>query len=251
MAFAIVRRPGPELTGCELTHLERQAIDFSVALAQHAGYVAELRQAGLAVVELPSDPESPDGVFVEDIVIALDEIAVVTVPTKSRLNERAAVVETVRAYRPLVALPKGRLEGGDVLRIGRTLYVGVSTRTTKTGVESLASIVRAYGYRVVPVRVDGCLHLKAGASATDEETLLINRAWVDAAAFQNLQLVDVPGDEPFGANVLRLPDRVLASRSHPATGDLLRARGVKVASIDVSEFHKAEAGLTCMSVVFV
>ena len=252
MLTAITRAPGAELAKCELTHLPRVPIDFDRALAQHRAYRAVLRGAGARVVELPADPALPDGLFVEDPAVVLDEIAVITAPAPpSRRAERAAVEAALRPFRPLVRLPaEAHLEGGDVLRVGRTLFVGLSARTTAAGVRALDGIVRPHGYTCVPVRVAGCLHLKTACCAVDDETVLVNRAWIDASSLSGVRLVDVPAGEPFGANVLRLPGFVLASASFPATADVVNRLGHRVVTVDVSELHKAESGLTCMSLLF-
>ena len=252
MITALTRAPGPELARCELTHLARQPIDPGRALAQHRAYQAALRDAGVRVVELPADPAHPDGVFVEDTAVVLDEVAVMTAPAPtSRRGELTAVAAALVPFRRLARLPADTfLEGGDVLRVGRTLFVGLSGRTGEPGVRALDGLLRPLGYSVVPVRVIGCLHLKSAACAVDEETVLVNRAWVETDPFAGLRLVDVPAAEPFGANVLRLPGAVLVSARFPATADLVLSLGQQVVMLDVSELHKAESGLTCMSLVF-
>jgi dimethylargininase len=252
MLVAITRLPGPELARCELTHLEREPIDFARALEQHRAYKAALRAAGLGVVELPADPGLPDGVFVEDAAVVLDEIAVITRPTPlSRRGETAAIEAALCPFRPIAHLPTSAyLEGGDVLRLGRTFYVGLSSRTGEPGLRELAAIVAPLGYRVVPVRVSGCLHLKSAVCALDDETVLVNREWVDVAAFEDLRLVDLPPEEPWGANVLRLPGAVAMSAAYPRTIDLVGGLGYPTVPLDVSELHKAESGLTCMSLIF-
>lgn len=252
MLIAITRLPGPELVRCELTHLERQPIDFGRALDQHHSYRGVLRDAGARVIELPADAGLPDGLFVEDVAVVLDEVAVITSPTPpSRRGEYTAVETALRPFRHLARLPRGAfLEGGDVLRVGRTLYVGQSARTGEPGQRALADVVHPFGYRVVLVRVTGCIHLKSACCALDNETVLVNRAWADADALAGMRLVDVPGSEPWGANVLRLPDRLVVSAAYPRTLELVRDLGFPAHGLDVSELHKAEAGLTCMSLVF-
>lgn len=250
MLTAITRNPGPELVRCELTHIDRRPIDLDLALAQHTGYKSALRAAGLTDVELPADPASPDGVFVEDAAVVLDEIAIITSPTPSRRGECAVIEAALRPFRPIARLAEGRLEGGDVLRVGRVLYVGLSTRTDERGVRSLEGVVGPLSYRVVPVRVGGCLHLKSAACVLDDETVLVNRVWADMTALAGLRLLDVPTEEPFGANVLRLPGRILVSAAYPGTADAIRTAGHEVVVLNVSELHKAESGLTCMSLVF-
>jgi dimethylargininase len=252
MLTAITRSPGPELAQCELTHLPRQPIDFAAALAQHCAYQQALRTAGIDVIELPADPALPDGVFVEDTAVVLDELAVIAAPAPlSRRAEALAIESVLVPFRPLVRLPDGAfLDGGDVLRLGRALYVGLSDRTGEAGVRALAALVRPFGYTVTGVCVTGCLHLKTACTALDDKTLLVNRTWIDAGALGGLRVVDVPAAEPWGANVLRLPGIVLVSAAYPRTADLVRGLGHLAVEVDVSELHKAEAGLTCLSLLF-
>src|SRR5262249_57849689 len=135
--------------------------------------------------------------------------------------ELATVAAALDPFRRLARLPPDKfLEGGDVLRVGRTLFVGLSDRTGEAGVRALDGLLRPLGYSVVPVRVTGCLHLKSAACAVDEETVLVNRAWLETDPFVGLRLVDVPAAEPFGANVLRLPGAGLVRAKFPATADL-------------------------------
>ena len=252
MLTAITRSTGPELASCELTHLERRPIDFARALEQHASYQDALRGSGVDVIELAADPALPDGVFVEDTAVVVDEVAILASPTPvSRRAETLAVEVALQPFRPLLRLPPdARLEGGDVLHAGRTLYVGLSARTNEAGVQALARMVSAFGYSIVPVKVAGCLHLKSACGLLDEETILINRAWVNANVFSGLRLVDVPAEETWGANVLALPGAVFVSRAFPRTGDLVRSLGYVVVELNVDELHKAEGGLTCMSLLF-
>lgn len=246
---AITRSHGPELARCELTHLARAPIDFSLALDQHRNYQRALRSAGYRVVELPADPTLPDGVFVEDTAIVLDEVAVLTAPKPpSRRLEIDSIEAALAPFRSIERLPANAyLEGGDVLRMGRTLFVGLSARTGEAGIQALEGIVRPYGYTVVPVRVTGCLHLKSACCALDDRTILLNRDWIDTAPFSAFRFLDVV--EPFGANVLRLSDSILVSTAYPATVGRIRGLGYRAVVLDVSELHKAESGLTCMSLL--
>lgn len=251
MLQAITRAPGRELALCELTHLSRDSIDVDRAIHQHGEYLSTLTRCGLAVTELPALAGHPDGVFVEDTAIVLDELAVLTSPAApSRRGEVDSIAAAVMPFREVVRLPADvTLDGGDVLRVGRTLFVGTSSRTGPPGQRALADRVAPFGYSVVPVKVTGCLHLKSACSALDDSTILVQRDWIEVAPFAGLRLIDVP-DEPAGANVLVLPDAVLVSSSAPRTAELLRRLGRTVIDVDVSELHKAEAGLTCMSLVF-
>lgn len=164
--------------------------------------------------------------------------------------ELAAIEAALRSFRSIERLPSGVfLEGGDVLRMGRRLLVGISARTSQAGAQALETIVQPLGYTVVPVRVTGCLHLKSACAAIDEETVLVNRKWIDTEALSRLRRVDLPSDEPWGANVLRLPDAVLVSAAFPRTNELVDSLGHITIEVNVSELHKAEGGLTCMSVL--
>ena len=156
----------------------------------------------------------------------------------------------LQRHRPVQrVLPPATLEGGDVLRIGRTLYVGRSARTDQRGIVALAAIVNPLGYRVVPVDVHGCLHLKTACTAAADDLLLANPAWLDLAPFAGLRIVAVDPSEPFAANLLRLDHTLLASASHPRTNAQLRALGLPLRTVAIDELEKAEAGMTCMSLL--
>jgi len=250
--IALTREVSPALARCELTFLPRDAIDLDRAVAQHAAYCRLLESLGLDVLRLPADPAQPDCCFVEDTAVVLDEVAVLAHPgAPSRRGEVGVVASTLAGYRPLARIPSSaRLDGGDVLVLGRRLYVGSSGRTDTAGAQALRRIVAPFGYEVVPVRMTGCLHLKSAVTALDEETVLANLDGIDPAPLGGIHVVRVPADEPGAANVLRVAGCVIAHSGFPRTIDLLAARGVEVRPIDVSEFLKAEAGVTCKSLVF-
>jgi dimethylargininase len=254
---AIVRRPAPTLADqCELTFLARTPIDFATLERQHAAYRDALVTAGARVIALDAMPSAPDSVFVEDAAVVLDEIAILTRPgTASREQEPDAIAPALPAQcsRERIVAP-GCLEGGDVLRIGRTLYVGLTTRTNREGIEQLTRLVRPYGYDVAAVPVPGSLHLKTACTALDEDTVVIHGGWLDVAAFSEFQRIATADDEPFAANVLRIGDALIANAAFPHTLERVQAHahatGQRVIAVDISEFGKAEAGLTCMSLVF-
>jgi dimethylargininase len=241
----------PTLARCELSFREREPIDLERALAQHAAYAALLRSLGLEVLELPADPAFPDCCFVEDVAVVLDEVALLTRPgAPSRRGELAAVEAALARYRPIeTTLAPATLDGGDVLRVGHTLYVGRSARTNEAGIARLAALAEPLGYRVVPVAVTGCLHLKSAVTALDQERVLVNRAWLDRAAFRGLELVDVAPEEPGAANVLRVAGLVIAHAGFPRTLERIAALGYAIRPLDVSEFLKAEAAVTCKSLL--
>ena len=251
MLLAITHLPSPTLQHCELTFLESTPIDISVAQTQHQNYCAMLERCGAKVITLDKNLSLPDSVFVEDPIIVLDEIAILTsMGVGSRRKEREAMKSFFKDYRVIkrIELP-ARIERGDVLKIGKTLYVGDSARTNIEGIETLSSIVQPFGYQVIPVKVTGCLHLKTGVTALDDETVIINPEWVDEGAFQNFNKIYLPKEEPFGANVLRIGEVVCMNEAFPKTLSIVKHLGYPVQSVNISEFVKAEAGLTCMSVL--
>lgn len=250
---ALTRSVSRSLAACELLHLPRQQIDPALATRQHAGYVAALEAAGVPVTVLPEVPEHPDAVFVEDPAVVLDELVIVGRPgARSREAEAALLrpaLARIRSRIVTIAAP-GTLEGGDVLRHGRTLFVGRSSRTNAEGIRQLRDQAAPLGYEVREVAVTGCLHLKTAATSPAPGLLLANRGWIDLAPFADFEIVSVPVEEPWGANCLPLPGTVLVTASAPRTTDLLAARGLTVRVVNISELQKAEAGLTCLSVIY-
>jgi dimethylargininase len=249
---AVTRGVSPAIARCELTFLERAPIDYPRAVGQHAAYERLLEDLGLTVIRVEADEGLPDCCFVEDIAIVLDEIAVLTRPgAPSRRGETAAVAAALGAFRPIVRLDEpARIDGGDVLVRGRRLFVGLSNRTDAAGREALAEAVRSFDYEVLPVQMNGCLHLKTAVTAAAADVLLVNPDWVDLAPFRGMKTVEVDPGEPWGANVVMAGGAVIAAAGFPRTADRLRARGLDVRTVDVSEFQKAEGGVTCKSLLF-
>jgi dimethylargininase len=249
---AIVREPSAAISRCALTFLQRVPIDFERALQQHAAYVKALKHAGFDVLVLPEEPDLPDAVFVEDTAVIVDECAVATRPgIESRRGEVDSVAAALDALRPTTRITApGTIEGGDVLRVGRTLFVGRTPRTNAEGTRQFAAIVEPHGYDVVPISPTGCLHLKSAVTYIGDETVLVNPDWVDVDHFRKWQCVPVSPEEPFAANALLAGNTVIVAASAPSTRRKLDALGFTTAALDTSEFEKAEAALTCLSLLF-
>ncbi len=247
-----VRSVSRSLAACELLHLARQKFDLARARQQHAAYVRALEDAGVHVTVLPEEPDLPDAVFVEDTAVMLDELAVLgRLGLASRAREGELIASEIERVRKLFFIQApAKLEGGDVLRVGKTLFVGRSTRTNQTGIDQLREIMAPFGYSVIAVGVTGCLHLKTGATAPAPGLILVNPAWIDVAAFRGREVLSVPETEPWGANVLPVNDQVLVAASSPGMAEILKARGLNVRSLEISELQKAEAGLTCLSLLY-
>jgi dimethylargininase len=249
---AITRAVGPGLADCELTYLARQKIDVAKAIEQHRGYEECLARLGVRLTRLPAEPNLPDSVFVEDAAIVLDELAVITRPgATSRRAETESVADALSDFRPLKFIqPPATIEGGDVMRVGRTLYAGLSGRTNREGVSQLRKIVEPHNYRVETIETAGCLHLKTGCAYLGRQTILANRNWINVQSLSGFDLIDVPDDEPCAANILTIGDTVMTPVGFPKTRELIEERGFKTLMIDINELQKAEAGLTCLSIIF-
>ena len=245
--IAFTREVSRSVARCELTHVARAPIDVEAARAEHAAYERALADVGCEVRRLPCDEEHPDAVFVEDTAVVLDELAVIARPgAESRRGETAAVAEALGTLRPLArVVAPGTLDGGDVLRVGRRLYVGVGARTNGEGVAQLRAFAAPFGYDVRAVTTRGCLHLKSAVTAVADDLLLVNPDWVDPAAFDGLRTLAVDPTEPFAANALLVNGRVLHGAHFPATRRHLEAAGVRVVPVPAAELAKAEGGVTC------
>ena len=251
MLTAITRAVSPEINHCELGYLPRQQIDVAKAVEQHRQYEACLRDLGAKVISLPAEPGLPDCMFVEDPAVVVGQVAVMTrMGAESRRREAESLANVLARFRPLEWLrAPATLEGGDVLRVGSTLFAGLSARTNQAGIEQLAGLLHPFGHCVRAVPVHGCLHLKSGCCAIGDRRILANRGWIETRAFDGFEIVDVPPEEPAAANVLTIGETALVPAAYPHTADLLTRLGWKVRPLDISELMKAEAGLTCSSIL--
>jgi len=252
MLRAITRAVSPAIVNCELSFIPRQPIDLQIARAQHRAYEELLEELGAHVLSLPPEPDLPDSMFVEDPAVVLDELAVIfPLGTESRRPEAASLAQAISRFRKLeyITLP-GTLEGGDILRVGRKLFVGVTKRSNAEGIRHLAAILSPHQYEVIPVSVTGCLHLKSAVTFLGRNTLLANRTWFDPAPFSGYDWIDVHPAEPHAANALALQNTIIFPASFPHTRALIEARGFHITPLDISELQKAESGLTCSSLIF-
>ncbi|QYH35438.1 dimethylargininase [Salinibacterium sp. M195] len=247
--IALVRAPSSQLGEGELTHLDRVPVDAELADSQWEGYVAALRANGFETIEVPAADELADSVFIEDTVVVFGEVAVLTSPGA---ESREAEIEAVRVSVTELGLElheitqPGTLDGGDVLKVGSTVYVGRGGRTNAEGIRQLRAIVSPLGYSLIAVPVEKVLHLKSGVTALPDGTVIGYPDLVD-----NIDLYDrflaVPEAE--GAAVVVLSDdAVLMSSSAPKTAALIADLGYRVVTVDVSEFEKMEGCVTCLSV---
>ncbi len=252
MLTAITREVNAALGDSELTFLPRVRIDIALALQQHQQYQSALSSLGCEIVTLPTEPGLADSVFIEDTAMVLDEIAVLCRPgAASRQPEVAGVEGVLKQYRPLASIqPPGTLDGGDLLRVGKVIYAGLSTRSNQSGIEQLRSIVADHGFSVKTVETTKCLHLKSAVSEVAPGSLLINPDWISRSVFRDCDLIDVDKKEAHAANALRVGRSVIYPSSFPRTMEKLVARDIALTPVNVSELQKAEGAVTCCSLIF-
>jgi dimethylargininase len=251
MMVAITRAVSSRFAECELTHIERTPIDLNLARAQHRAYVNILKELGCDVIELPAEPDLPDSVFVEDAAFILPEVAVITRPgADSRKPETESIVPALAPLLKLVHVREpATVDGGDVLVLGKRIYVGLSTRSNPAAVDQLNEMLCEYGYSVRGLELHDCLHLKSAVTRVDAQTLLINKNWVDTHHFADFDLIEVHPSEPYAANCLPIRGSIIFQTAFPKTRLKLEERGYKIVPVDVSEIAKAEGAVTCCSLI--
>lgn len=251
MPVAITRAVSPRFAECEITHIERTPIDLAVARAQHRDYVSALKNLGCEIMELPAEADLPDSVFVEDTAFILPETAVITRPgADSRKPETESIIRALSPHIKLLHLRQpATLDGGDVLVLGKEIYIGLSTRSNQEAVNQLNELLREYGYSVTGVQLHDCLHLKSAVTRVDNKTLLINKNWVDTYHFEDFNQIEVDPSEPNAANCLPIGDSIIYPTSFPGTRAKLESAGYKVEALDVSELAKAEGAVTCCCLI--
>lgn len=250
MTLTLVRPPSSRLAEGLLTHRERTDIDLGAARRQWDGYVAALRSVGWPVQVLPLRDDCPDSVFVEDTMVVHGDLAVVTHPgNDARVPETEGLDALLRGMglRTARIEPPGRLDGGDVLTVGDTAYVGLGGRTNRAGIDQLASLLAEFDLRTVAVPVTKALHLKSAVTALPDGTVI---GWDpvvdDRSAFPSYRSMP---EEP-GAHVVVVVDerRLIVSAAAPRSIDLLSALGYEPVAVDIGEFEKLEGCVTCLSV---
>jgi dimethylargininase len=251
MLLAITREVSRAIVNCELTHLARTPIDVGRARQQHAQYEAALKRLGAAVLSLPEQATLPDSVFVEDTALILNEFAVILRPgAASRRPEIESIQQVLAPYRELFRIEApARVDGGDLLCVGRHVYMGMSTRSDTNAAEQLQDVLRRFGYELHAVPVTGCLHLKSAVTKVREDTLLINPAWADKSHFGAVKFIEVEASEPYAANALPIGGPVIYPTAFPRTQKRLQYAGLEVVSVEADELAKAEGAVTCCSLI--
>ncbi|MBI5842893.1 MAG: dimethylargininase [Chloroflexi bacterium] len=251
MPVAITRQISPRFAECEITHIDRSPINVDIARAQHREYTRLLASLGSQIIELPEETDLPDSAFVEDTAVVLPEVAVITRPgADSRKPETDSITRVLSPYRPLVHITEpGTIDGGDVLVLGKRIYIGLSTRTNADAIRQIQDLLDNYGYMVSAIELHDCLHLKTAVTRVDENTLLINKNWVEASHFKGFGLIEVDPTESFAANCLPIGNSIVYPTVFPKTQEKLEKTGCRVATVNVAELAKAEGAVTCCSLI--
>ncbi len=252
MDIAITQLVSPSIDRCELTLQERIPIDLTLARQQHHAYEETLRGLGVEIHSLPEEPDLPDSVFVEDTAIVLDKCALLTRPgALSRRPEIESIARALAPYRKLFFIhAPGTLDGGDVLTVGKTIFVGLSSRSNKAAIDQMRTFLTPYGYTIKGIRVTDCLHLKSAVTQVAADTLLVNPVWVDMVNFPGLKFIEIDPSEQYAANALMVNGTVLYQPAYPKTQARLEAAGIFPLLVDEFELGKAEGALTCCSLLF-
>ena len=246
--YALVRRPAATLADGIVTFIERQPLDLELAKQQWDGYVAALQRNGWPTVVIDGDDSMPDCVFVEDTVVMFGDLAVITNPRQPARNpEIVAVKSTITdLHLTSTAITEGTLDGGDVLKVGSQVYVGLSGTTTATAIEQLAQILAPRGYTVTAVPLTKALHLKSALTALPDGTII---GWEPVVEDPGIYPSFLPVPEEQGAHVVILDeDLLLMSSAAARTAALFADLGYRVEAVDISEYEKLEGCVTCLSV---
>lgn len=245
---ALVRKPSPAFVKAISSHPQKNQIDYPLALEQHQRYTEALKQAGVRIAALEPLADFPDGPFVEDAAVILDHAAIICrMKEESRRGELAAAAEAIKNHRTLKHLKSpATLDGGDVLMTDAAGYVGQSTRTNREAVEALAA---ACGKPCLPVSVNRGLHLKSAVSYLGGNLLVIDPASIDPSPFKSFDWIQVDEQDRYAANCLTLGKFALMPAGYPRVADRIRRRGFETIELEMSEFEKADGGVTCLSLI--
>lgn len=252
MKTAIIRQVSPAINRCELTHIAREPIDYERACVQHKQYEDALRSLEIDVISLDAESDLPDSVFVEDVALVLDECAIMLNPgASSRRPEVASVERALAPYREIFRIqPPATVDGGDILQVGKNIYVGLSSRSTEEAIAQMQVILEPHSYKVRGVRVTGCLHLKSAVTQIGKNTLLINPKWVSKNAFPGMDIIEIDPSEPYAANAVLVDDSIIYPSSFPKTRAKIEQAGIDTLIVEADELAKAEGAVTCCSLIF-
>ena len=251
----IVRTPCSKITEGITSAPELGQPIYEKALEQHKAYIEALKSTGVDVKVLPALEDYPDSCFVEDVAVLSEKCAIITNPgAGSRNGETEFIIPAIKEFysEDQIGYIKdpGTLEGGDVMKVGNTFYVGVSARTNEEGIKQFAEFFGSYGYEVKAVPLTEVLHLKTGVNYIENNKMLVSGEFIDKPDFAGYEKIVVPEDEAYGANCIWMNDTVIVPLGYPAVQKAVEDAGYKVIIVDTSEFRKIDGGLSCLSLRF-
>lgn len=250
---AIVRRPARSLIKGLSAHPDLGVPDYVLAQRQHDAYIAALERCGLKVEALPAWEEYPDSCFVEDVAVCARNFALITRPgAASRAGETGGIAEILSKHFKIVERIEapGTLEGGDVMMVANSFYIGLSARTNAEGAAQFVRLLDRHGLNGHTVKMPPTLHLKTGMSYMEDGILLVDRAFSEHEEFNGFSWIDIAPEESYAANCLRINDYVIVPAGYPKTLAALQERGLKTIALDMSEYRKIDGGLSCLSLRF-
>jgi len=249
----IVRTPCKNVLNGITSAPELGKPDYEKALRQHAAYIEALKKTGVDVTVLPANDDYPDSCFVEDVAVCTKKCAIITRPgAVTRTGEIAFIEDALRKFYTSIERIQepGTLEGGDVMMVGDTFYVGRSARTNEEGIRQFAAILEKYGYACVEVPLTEVLHLKTGVNYIENDNMLVSGEFVDKECFKKYNHILIPEGEAYAANCIWMNGTVIVPEGFPETLRAVQAAGYPTLTVDTSEFRKIDGGLSCLSLRF-
>jgi dimethylargininase len=248
---AIVRKPGPNFhNGLTTSTLGKPK--FDLLLQQHQVYIQTLEELGLRITVLDAQPDYPDAYFVEDTAVVTPEVAIITIPgAPARQGEQHTIQAELAKHRTIASIiDPGRVDGGDVLMVGRHFFVGISGRTNSAGAQQLGIILESVGYTWSEIPVGEGLHLKSSINYVGDDTLLLTSQFAELKIFKEYAKIVLAEADASAANTLWINDTLIVPRGFPRVSKALIKQGLPIIELDVSEMAKMDGGLTCMSLRF-
>jgi len=248
----IVRKPSKNLQdGLTTSNLGKP--DYIKAIKQHSTYIIALKKCGMEIITLDSDERFPDSTFVEDTAVVNKDLAIITnLGAPSRRGEEKEIKTVLERYVDIVKSIKnpGTLEGGDVLRIEDTYYIGLSTRTNEGGANQFKKILKVYGYSCSIVPLINFLHLKSGVAYIGDNNLIVSGEFKDSPIFKDFNRIEVEPNEQYAANCIKVNNYILIAKGFKKLKKSVSSLGYEILEIDMSEFRKMDGGLSCLSLRF-
>lgn len=250
--FAIVRNVPNSYQQCVTSFHDTPLINVDIAKQQHQQYCKTLSQLGLKLIRIDADDALPDCCFTEDPAIVFGDLAIITYPgTPTRVAETVEMEKTLLQLKKIYHItPPATLEGGDVLKIGKNIFIGNSKRTNEEGIKQVAAIIEPKGYKVTPVKIWNTLHLKSVCTYLGNNCIILSEGYLDDEIFYAFDKIIVPKEEGYCANILEINGKVLIPKGFPKTKSLIEYKGFSVIELEMSEIEKAEGALTCLSIIF-